>query len=138
MSDGEATQLREPFSGSTLGGVGDLHDLGSLTELPTELGGDDTPHGDPRREASSEATRGSGAPWLVILLPNLLFSQPKQRLLLDKAYRHLLDQGFGVLEPGPGRVQDVAKQLAEELGVGCSPRLDARGPAGSITCWRSL
>ena len=34
----------------------------------------------------------------MILLPNLLFSQPKQRLLLDKAYRHLLDQGFGVLE----------------------------------------
>ena len=42
MSDGEATELREPFSGSTLGGVGDLHDLGSPTELPTELGGDDT------------------------------------------------------------------------------------------------
>ena len=44
----------------------------------------------------------------------------KQRLVLDKAYRYLLDQGFGVLELASLDLDEVpamAQQLARELSI---------------------
>ena len=56
----------------------------------------------------------------------------KQRLVLDKAYRHLLDQGFGVLELASldfDEVPAMARQLAEELAI---PMIDWLEEA---LCW---
>ena len=44
----------------------------------------------------------------------------KQRLVLDKAYRYLLDQGFGIPELASLDLDEVpamARQLAEELAI---------------------
>ena len=57
----------------------------------------------------------------------------KQRLVLDKAYRHLLDQGFGVLELASldfDEVPAMARQLAEELAI---PMIDWLEEA--LCCW---
>ena len=54
----------------------------------------------------------------------------KQRLVLDKAYRYLLDQGFGVLELASLDLDEVpamARQLADELAISLGDWLeDAR------------
>ena len=78
--------------------------------------------------------------------PNTPTAEPealarKQRLVLDKAYRYLLDQGFGVLELASLDLDEVpamARQLADELAIplrglarGRAVLLAARGAAGS-------
>ena len=60
--------------------------------------------------------------------------------MLDKAYRYLLDQGFGIPELASLDLDEVpamARQLAEELAIpmglarGRAVLLAARGSAGS-------
>ena len=61
----------------------------------------------------------------------------KQRLMLDKAYRYLLDQGFGLPELASldlGEVPAMARQLADPhggLARGGAVLLAARSAAGS-------
>ena len=100
-----ATELREPFSGSTLGGVGGLDDcatvvgdspllLGSLGEVPTELGGDDTTvkKSHPRDPPPVSANVRMGSPQTEA-------EREAQRLLLDKVILELsvldLDESRG-------------------------------------------
>ena len=57
----------------------------------------------------------------------------KQRLVLDKAYRYLLDQGFGVLELASldlDEVSAMARQLAEELAIPLGGWLE-----DALYCW---
>ena len=57
----------------------------------------------------------------------------KQRLVLDKAYRYLLDQGFGVLELASLDLEEVpamAQQLARELSIPSGGWLD-----DALYCW---
>ncbi|OLP77768.1 Fatty aldehyde dehydrogenase [Symbiodinium microadriaticum] len=57
----------------------------------------------------------------------------KQRLVLDKAYRYLLDQGFGVLElasPDLDEVPAMARQLADELAIPLGDWLE-----DALYCW---
>ena len=57
----------------------------------------------------------------------------KQRLVLDKAYRYLLDQGFGVLELASLDLDEVpamAQQLARELSIPSGGWLE-----DALYCW---
>ena len=57
----------------------------------------------------------------------------KQRLVLDKAYRYLLDQGFGVPELASLDLDEVpamARQLAEELAIPMGDWLEE-----ALYCW---
>ena len=57
----------------------------------------------------------------------------KQRLVLDKAYRYLLDQGFGIPELASLDLDEVpamARQLAEELAIPMGDWLE-----DALYCW---
>ncbi|CAE7721265.1 unnamed protein product, partial [Symbiodinium sp. KB8] len=57
----------------------------------------------------------------------------KQRLMLDKAYRYLLDQGFGIPELASLDLDEVpamARQLAEELAIPMGDWLE-----DALYCW---
>ena len=57
----------------------------------------------------------------------------RQRLVLDKAYRYLLDQGFGVLELASLDLDEVpamARQLADELAIPLGDWLE-----DALYCW---
>ena len=72
------------------------------------------------------------------VLPDTPTAEPealarKQRLVLDKAYRYLLDQGFGVLELASLDLDEVpamARQLAEELAIRLGGWLE-----DALYCW---
>ena len=72
------------------------------------------------------------------VLPDTPTAEPealarKQRLVLDKAYRYLLDQGFGVLELASLDLDEVpamARQLAEELAISLEGWLE-----DALYCW---
>ena len=72
------------------------------------------------------------------VLPDTPSAEPealakKQRLVLDKAYRYLLDQGFGVLELASLDLDEVpamARQLAEELAIPLGSWLE-----DALYCW---
>ena len=98
------------------------------TEVPSDVevgtaSGDGVP-GYPGSTATPPSPATVTAPAAAIL-PDTPTAEPealarKQRLVLDKAYRYLLDQGFGVLELASLDLDEVpamARQLAEELAI---------------------
>ena len=115
------------MSGTSSGGDSELE-----PEVPTEVpsdveveaaSGDGVP-GPPGPTATPPSPAMAWAP-AAEAFPNTPTVEPealarKQRLVLDKAYRYLLDQGFGVLKLASLDLDEVpamARQLAEELAI---------------------
>ena len=111
------------------------------TEVPSDVevvaaSGDGVP-GPPGPTVTSPSPAMASAP-AVEFFPDTPTAEPealarKQRLVLDKAYRYLLDQGFGVLELASLDLDEVpamARQLAEELAIPSGDWL-----ADALYCW---
>ena len=111
------------------------------TEVPSDVevvaaSGDGVP-GPPGPAVTSPSPAMASAS-AVEFFPDTPTAEPealarKQRLVLDKAYRYLLDQGFGVLELASLDLDEVpamARQLAEELAIRSGDWL-----ADALYCW---
>ena len=107
------------------------------TEVPSDLeedvaSGEGVP-GPPGPSVTPHSPAMTSAPVVAAASPSpvaeLEALAKKQRLVLDKAYRYLLDQGFGIPELASLDLDEVpamARQLAEELAI---PMRDA------LYCW---
>ena len=111
------------------------------TEVPSDVemvaaSGDGVP-GPPGPAVTSPSPAMASA-FAVEFFPDTPTAEPealarKQRLVLDKAYRYLLDQGFGVLELASLDLDEVpamARQLAEELAIPSGDWLE-----DALYCW---
>ena len=115
-------------------------------EVPTEVPSDvevvaasgDGVRGPPGPAVTSPSPAMASAP-AVEFFPDTPTAEPealarKQRLVLDKAYRYLLDQGFGVLELASLDLDEVrggTRYPLRGLARGSAVLLAARSPAGS-------
>ena len=111
------------------------------TEIPSDLEGDvaswDGVPGPPGPTATPPSPAMTSAPVDAAASPSsvaeLEVLAKKQRLMLDKAYRYLLDQGFGIPELASldlGEVPAMARQLAEELAIPMGDWLEE-----ALYCW---
>ena len=111
------------------------------TEVPSDVevvaaSGDGVP-GPPGPTVTPPSPATASAPAAGVL-PDTPAVEPealarKQRLVLDKAYRYLLDEGFGVLELASLDLDEVpamAQQLAEELAIPLAGWLE-----DALYCW---
>ena len=111
------------------------------TEVPSDLEGDvasgDGVPGSPGPTANPPSPAMTSAPVDAAAFPSSV-AEPealakKQRLMLDKAYRYLLDQGFGIPELASLDLDEVpamARQLAEELAIPMGDWLEE-----ALYCW---
>ena len=111
------------------------------TEVPSDLEGDvasgDGVPGPPGPTANPPSPAMTSAPVDAAAFPSPV-AEPealakKQRLMLDKAYRYLLDQGFGIPELASLDLDEVpamARQLAEELAIPMGDWLEE-----ALYCW---
>ena len=111
------------------------------TEVPSDLEGDvasgDGVPGPPGPTVTPPSPAMTSAPVDAAASPSsvaeLEVLAKKQRLVLDKAYRYLLDQGFGIPELASLDLDEVpamARQLAEELAIPMGDWLEE-----ALYCW---
>ena len=130
---------------ATMSGTSSGDDSEPVPEVPTEVPSDlegDVASGDgvpepPGPTANPPSPAMTSAPVDAAAFPSsgaeLEALAKKQRLMLDKAYRYLLDQGFGIPELASLDLDEVpamARQLAEELAIPMGDWLEE-----ALYCW---